>query len=446
MTRRHRTYLSVALAASMILATSMVRAQTGASTADLPTVSGPFSLSDAVQTALKNSPIIRSAASQASAAEARVGMARSMSRPQVSATAFAGHSTMGDIIASPPNVAPTGIFTVPDRTGVTGQVGLMLPIYTGGRTSNAVRSARAASTATASDRASTERDVTLQAKMAYHRALLTQATVSVYCDLVSQAQERVRTSEAAFTAGRIARYDLLRNQSALADAEQQLANSERDAQVAMLDLKTALGISAASGLTLKDSLEHARITGTVDIYMDSALKNRPELAAARARVESANSGVSVTRGAYRPQVYGQAMEGVSASSGRTDTGFTVGITAGIPILDGGQRRSAVRESEAMLESARSDERQALLVVQQDVGTAWAEVQAAEKSVDLSEAAVTQAEEDYRVVRLRYEAGKAVNVEVLDALAALTRARNNRLMALYEHNIARDRLARAIGEL
>lgn len=48
--------------------------------------------------------------------------------------------------------------------------------------------------------------------------------------------------------------------------------------------------------------------------------------------------------------------------------------------------------------------------------------------------------------VRVEAGKAILVEQLDALAALTRARANLAQALYEHQLALAKLSRAIGEI
>lgn len=59
-------------------------------------------------------------------------------------------------------------------------------------------------------------------------------------------------------------------------------------------------------------------------------------------------------------------------------------------------------------------------------------------------ALVAAREDYRVARLRYEAGKSIPVEVLDALSARTRAASNQVQALYDWNVARDQLLRAGG--
>jgi outer membrane protein TolC len=411
-----------------------------------PTITGPLTLADAVQTALKHNPMAQAARSQATAARARLGMAKGMTRPQVLASAFGGNSTMGDLVTTPPTVLMPNVFSVPDRGAVTSQVGLMVPLYTGGRLSGAVRASEALSTAAASDQASVERNVTLETKVAYHRALLARAFIDVYKNRVDESKERVRIAEASFREGKIAKYDLLRNQAELADSEQQLANAERDARIALVDIKTALGVSQGSDIALTDQLAYAEVPGDLSQYTELAAKNRPELAAARARVESASANMAVSRSAYKPQVYINAMQGVTAGSDDTESGFTAGIAVGLPLVDGGQRRAAVQEARAMLDAMKQEEQQALLAVQQDVNTVWAEIQTADRNVKLSEAAVAQAEEDYRVIKLRYEAGKSINVEVLDALASLVRAQTNQLAALYEHNVARDRLARAIGEL
>jgi len=119
--------------------------------------------------------------------------------------------------------------------------------------------------------------------------------------------------------------------------------------------------------------------------------------------------------------------------------------AALPLFDGGQRASVVQEAEAMHRQARADERDAVLAATRDVDVAYTGMTAAAKNVDLAKAAIDQADEDYRVIRLRYEAGKSINVEVLDAIASLTRARTAYADALYQHAAARARLTRAIGE-
>ena len=56
----------------------------------------------------------------------------------------------------------------------------------------------------------------------------------------------------------------------------------------------------------------------------------------------------------------------------------------------------------------------------------------------------QAEEDYRIAKLRYMNGVGTNTDVLDAQVALTDAKTNYLQALYDYKTCMTDLETAIG--
>ena len=72
------------------------------------------------------------------------------------------------------------------------------------------------------------------------------------------------------------------------------------------------------------------------------------------------------------------------------------------------------------------------------------LEVAEKNIPTTQKAVEQAEENLRVNEERYKAQVTTITEVLDAQALLTRARVNYYRSLYDQNLARARLERAIG--
>jgi outer membrane protein len=72
-------------------------------------------------------------------------------------------------------------------------------------------------------------------------------------------------------------------------------------------------------------------------------------------------------------------------------------------------------------------------------SANAQVKAAEEGLSLSEMEVAQAER-------RYKAGVSNSVEVTDAQTRLARARDNRINALYNYNLARIDLGTATGTI
>lgn len=411
-----------------------------------PIVSRAITMSEAVDIALKNNPTPQARQAMVTAAAARVRMARAMTRPQITATGYATGSSMPMIVPGPEVVGGPQAWTLtPDTERLNGILMGMYPLYTGGKLRAQIESAHSSSEAAVADLAVSELDVSLTAKIAYYQVLLAREMANVYEDRVAEAQERLRIAEKAFEEGRIARYDLLRNRTDLAESQQQLNNARRDVEVALADLKSALGISQESNITLTDTLATPQPLEDVTTLRQLAVRQRPEVTAAHARIKAARSDVGVAKSAYKPQIYAMGMAELAASSESTDTGALVGITVSIPILDGGLRKSAVDEAQTMVQQAEAEKREVLLAVERDVSTAYARVSAAAENVTLAKAAVEQAEEDYRIIKLRYEAGKSINVEVLDALASLTRARTDYVAALYNYNVARADLLRAIGQ-
>jgi outer membrane protein TolC len=390
-----------------------------------PVINQSVSITDAVNIALTNNPMIAARKAATQAAIAKIGMAKSMTKLQVSAAGFATISNMQMIVPGSPGVEPQDFTLSPDKPQLSGNLMAMYPLYTGGKLHGQVKSASALQQAAVNEVTTAQLDVTLGIKSAYYSVLLQCKIIEAGQQRVIEAKERVRIAQEAYAAGKIAKYDLLRNQTELAEAEQMLNIAQLDQSMALVDLKSMMGISQLSQIQLTSDLTLQDTVPPLDDLIAKAVEQRSEVAAIRAKTLSAEANLSVTRSAYKPQIYATAMGGPSLMTGKSiDNGYLIGVTAAIPLLDGGQRQSSVNEAQAMIDQMRADERQIILTVSKEVAIAYEQLCVASKNVTLSEAAITQAEEDYRVVKLRYEAGKATNVEVLDALSMLTRARTN----------------------
>jgi outer membrane protein TolC len=177
----------------------------------------------------------------------------------------------------------------------------------------------------------------------------------------------------------------------------------------------------------------------------AAERGRPELRAAGLRITGAELETAAIGRAYRPQVNAFVMGDVMKMRGMGATGGTTfGLAASIPIFTGGRRSAAVQTAAAERRRLQQERERIALEVAQGVESAYLNLRAAEQNIGTAQAALRAAQEDYRVARIRYESGRAVLVEVLDALAARTRAESNVVQALFAHNVARDQLLRAVG--
>lgn len=216
----------------------------------------------------------------------------------------------------------------------------------------------------------------------------------------------------------------------------------------MLALRVVLGMPSTAEVNLTDKLVYVPNPPVIDEAAEvaTALKQRPETQARQAAVVAAQREVRAKRASYRPQVNAMLLADGVATSGASGGGYTLGVVASLPILDGGTRSAGVAEAEAMLKRAQQEQRSVDLEVERQVRTAILDLKAAEQNVRTAAEAEASAREDYRVALIRYKAGKAINLEPISALAALVKAETNLAQALYEHDLARDEVGRSEGRV
>ena len=67
-------------------------------------------------------------------------------------------------------------------------------------------------------------------------------------------------------------------------------------------------------------------------------------------------------------------------------------------------------------------------------------------MEASRKGLDQAEEEFRIVKDRFESGRGIQLEILDAQVSLTRARFNSVSALAEYDSAQAMWLRATGRV
>ena len=410
-----------------------------------PLVTGPLSLQKAVEIALANSPILRGATADLDMAAARVKAAQAARKPSLSATTIlTTGSETGPIYNSPDGVTPQNLFAVPRGAFADQNLMLMLPLLNGGRLQALTRQAQATRDASGFDLQTSRLDVALDTKTAYRQVLLALETQKVAAARRSATTEQLQNDRAAEKVGRVPQLFVLRDEAEDADAGQDVTNAARDVELAILSLRAVMGARTESDFSLADSLETLNQEDSA-VNLQTALKQRPELQGARARLESARQGENAVRGSSKFQAALTGMADLSGTRSGSAGGLSLGVVVGVPIFDGGARRAGREEARAQISRAQADVSRMEIQVEREVSGANVSLDAARKNVTASQSALVAAQESYRVALLRYQGGRATNAETLDALAALTRARTNRARALYEAQIASDQLARAIGK-
>jgi outer membrane protein TolC len=125
---------------------------------------------------------------------------------------------------------------------------------------------------------------------------------------------------------------------------------------------------------------------------------------------------------------------------------TYGFTVKVPVYDGGGRdaRRAQSSSQLRQEQIRRDDLRAQIEL--EVHLALDNLRSAEEQVRAAEEGLALAENELAQARRRYQAGVAYGLEVTDAQTRLERARDNRISALSNYNLARIQQALATGTI
>lgn len=116
----------------------------------------------------------------------------------------------------------------------------------------------------------------------------------------------------------------------------------------------------------------------------------------------------------------------------------------VPIFDGGRRSARRAETGSQLRQEEIRTRDLRQQMELDLRVALDNLSSAEAQVRTADEGLKQSERELEQAERRYKAGVASSLEVTDAQTRLARARDNRINALFLHNLARIDLGTAIG--
>jgi len=288
-------------------------------------------------------------------------------------------------------------------------------------------------------------DAVLTTVQAYRRAQLADAVLDARHIAVRDQQDHLRLSELRVATGKSPGYILVRDHASLAVARQNEEDAASERDQAHNDLAALLDLSIDSQFAT-EPLAPLVFAEPRDVVTGRALRQRPALIALEQRVTSAQTSVAAARGAYFPsaQLTAQSYNGTSSPNlGRN--GGQIQLTVTLPIVDGGSRAAAVARARGELDRATALRDQSRLGVQRDAANAYREFDAAPRNLATAQAAQIDAQEQLRITRVREDAGKGIEVEVLDALSVAANARETVLRSLNRFDNAIAAVHHAAGD-
>lgn len=402
---------------------------------------GPLTVDEAVQIALRNGYSVLIAETRVNRQRAVVSEAQGQLGPRVN---LGGTYTRFDREGTA-NFGGQQVVTSPIDTK-SFSIGGSLPIDISGSLHHQLGAARANLRATQFNFAAAGNDIKLNARNAFFQVLRAQRLVAVQEQALKDAQEQLKNTQLLEQGGLAAHVDVLRVQSLVQQAASDL-------------------IAARNGLGVAQAAFNAVLARPVDTPVElvdiEALPEQPQgeqalRAQAHAQRPEAKSLQEVARGFGELRKAAEAGLRPSLNLGvnynrNLDTGafaqpYTLSgtLTLSWAIFDSGISRARANQSRQDEQQTKIQLAQTLEGISQEVRDALTNLTNARERLDSATKQVEYATENLRLARIRYQAGEGILLQVTDAETLLTQARNQQVSARYDYLSAYAQLQHALG--
>jgi outer membrane protein TolC len=394
---------------------------------DEPVPLDRLTVADAVQTALLYNQTLQSAVLEKEVARGQVVSALVVVAPTVSAG-----STLSD-----------GTDDARHVLDVTARQ----PLFRAGGATAALRAARLQSYL-AEEGVNRQVQATIGQTMAdYYDMLLAQKLHEVNEAAVASAEAQLAEANKKFGNGVASQYDVLRAEVEVSNFRAAAIKQKNNLVMARTRLLRTMGAAPDAAVTPADALTRVPTQASLETALRTAYLRRPELRQAEARIRMQRQSLAAIRSRYFPAIdLTASRRATHARDGDGTQSWLVGIETRWTLLDGFDREGDRIVERARLTQREIDLRNAEEGVFLDVQQALLALANADELIDSQARNLERAKEGSRLAQVGYTEGINTEVEVVDSRSALTQAQGLYYQALYDHNMARLALKRAMGTL
>jgi outer membrane protein len=415
-----------------------------------------LSLDQALDMALQKNTTLLNAALDINYAETQVNEIKSQGLPQISGSADFNHTFIiptqiipGDFVGQPGTTIATQ-FGVPFNANVG--VGASQLLFDGTFFLGLKAASEFVNISKLSASAS-EIDIREGVTKAYYMALISQQNIVQLNTSLANIKKLQSETDQLYNAGFAEKLDVDRLTLSVSNMEINIIKLQNQAKLARQLLLNSIGIDVNQDLTLTSVMPEEPIT-------DSALAgfnpdNRIEIQLIDQQQELNQLSLKRYKMGYIPNLYGNFSYGTStfASDGEFNTlgnnwfgNGRYAVSLNVPIFDGFYKKAKMDQVKIDIEKTQNTKQQALLSMNLQVSQAQTNYTNALKSIELQKGSQTLAESIYNTTTIKFKEGIGNSFEMINAESDLTQAKTNYLNALYELNVARIDLNKALGKL
>lgn len=324
------------------------------------------------------------------------------------------------------------------------EISILQPLYLGGSIKNNLEATSRMQKNKSEILLQAKQDVLFQTVAAYFNVVRAQKSYAVEDKILQMSKKNLEDVLVKFEAKAITKYELIRAESDVLEAEVAFNQAFSDMENSKYDLANILQI--APDFTLTDSFVFVESEPDVEKEIALALKNRYDIKSFESLIGAFDSQVKAVDSEYKPQVFFKASGGMQMPEmglfGGEDTfgpTYQVGLAMQWNVFDGFKKNS--RKNIIENDKYKWKTQQLILIekVRAEIRKACINIMQTKKLVEISIKAQEKSGEVYNLVVVGYQNQKNTQLELLDARLQMSKSYRDLVNATFRHELARVQL-------
>ncbi len=324
-------------------------------------------------------------------------------------------------------------------------IGVGYPLYTGGFRSAKIKISKLDIKGKMFSLVEKKNEIKSRIKKAYFDVLMAKSIVEIYKKELKAVKSHLKVVEGFYKEGLVAKVDLLQAQVRLSEVKRDLKKAQGDFNVA----KSRLGVLIGKGIDFDFKVEDIKkdIKKDFNLYLliEKAYQNRGVIKEIRIKRKQLDKMEDIYKSQFLPKVslnvFYTKTDQYPYLTPKENKGISVDVTL---------KFQGIKPYYSILKNKKEKKKVLYILddikkkISLEVKASYENLITAIYNLDVSEKALKQAREYYQMVVEQYKNQLATGTDVLDAEAALTRARKGREISYYQYLKALTDLEKAVG--
>lgn len=330
-----------------------------------------------------------------------------------------------------------------------GSANLSLPIYSGLKIQYGIRSSEFLEKAAILDADQDKEAVIMNTIDAFSNLYKAKANLRVIEQNLAQSRSRDADFANLEKNGLLARNDKLKALLQTANIELSKADVEENLKVAMVNMNIMLGLPEETQIVADSaSLVAPGDVKNLQDYEQLALQNRKDLQAIAYQKKASELGIKSAKTGYYPSL---ALTGGYIAADipgfiTITNAFTAGVGLSYNVSSLWKTNAHVSVAKAQLSEVQANEEEMYDEVRREVNKAYEALMTANKKISVSQVAIDQGIENYKIVKNKYDNSLLTVTDLLDANALMLQSQISLELAKADAIVAYNTLLERAGIL